>query len=98
PSSTPRRAASSGCSSAVGRASRAREVAVPLKLVLRKLRAGEVASLNGNSGPAASLTAQWSGSVGMPAQLPLGPLLEYGVAGQSARKWNLPSLWAKPSR
>src|ERR1051325_5546848 len=58
-------AASSGWIITVGRFSRAREVGVSLKVELRKLRAGEVASRNGNSAVASSITSQWSGSTGL---------------------------------
>ena len=48
-------------SSRSGRPSRASEVGVSLKVELRKPRAGEVASRNGCSSSASSITVQWSG-------------------------------------
>ncbi len=54
PATTPSRAASAGCSIAVGRPSRWREVGVSVKLVFRNCRAGAVTMRNGWSVLAAS--------------------------------------------
>ena len=59
----PSAAASSGWIITSGRRSRASEVGVSVKLELRKPRAGEVASRNGCSVSASSITSQWSGQL-----------------------------------
>ena len=52
--------------------SRACEDGVSLKVVLRKLREGLVASRNGCAVSASSITAQWSGSDGILSMSPIG--------------------------
>ena len=84
-------AASSGWIITSGRRSVDSEVGVSVKLVLRKPRAGEVASRNGCSASASSITSQWSGNSGSGRRDSLRCQRRNGTAGQSGLKRNLPS-------
>ena len=88
-------AASSGWIITVGRCSRAIEVGVSLKVELRKLRAGDVASRNGCSAVASSITSSGPAAPACrpPARM---PGRRNGTVFQSGLKRNLPSGQAKP--
>ncbi len=58
PATAPRAAQSSGCSSAVGRFSRARDEGVSVNVELRNVRAGAATRRKGFSGVASSVTAK----------------------------------------
>ena len=64
PSERPSAAASSGCTISSGRPSRFRDPGVSVKEEFRNERAGEVASRNGWSASAASISSTWSGNRG----------------------------------
>src|SRR6266478_7081574 len=95
PSAIPSVAASAGCIITVGAPSRASDDGVSLKLELRKLRDGLVASRNGCAWSASSMMVQWSGSDGIFSQGPI-PAMPQGGCAQSALKWNFLSACAKP--
>ena len=98
PSAISSGAASSGWIITLGAPSRACEDGVSLKVVLRKLREGLVASRNGCASSASSMMAQWSGSEGILSHVAHQPRRRTADCAQSALKWNFLSAWAKPSR
>ena len=81
PSASAERAASSGWISSSGLTSLAFDAGVSVKVELRKLRAGEVASRNGCSASAISIRSTWSGNSGSSATGPYRPMLFGGRFG-----------------
>ena len=72
---------------------------VSVKLELRKLRAGEVASLNGCVVVGGLVDRPMVGQGRHLAPRPLEAVVGVGASRASRRaKWNLPSAWAKPLR